>query len=73
VFVNNISTLTGIVNTAGLKKLGITKATKVEQGMIPVDPKTGNLTGELIGKSKYQCNGEGIWKLFQGLNHRDLP
>ena len=49
VFVNNISTLTGIVNTAGLKKLGITKATKVEQGMIPVDPKTGMLTGELIG------------------------
>jgi predicted amidohydrolase YtcJ len=49
VFVNNISTLTGIVNTAGLKKLGITKATKVEQGMIPVDPKTGKLTGELIG------------------------
>ena len=49
VFVNNISTLTGIVNTAGLKKLGFTKATKVTQGMLPVNPKTGELTGELIG------------------------
>ncbi len=49
VFLNNISTLTGIVNSAGLKKLGITKSTKAEQGVIAKDPKTGNLTGELIG------------------------
>jgi predicted amidohydrolase YtcJ len=47
--IQNISTLTGQVNTAGLKKLGITTSTKVVQGFIPVDPKTGQLTGELIG------------------------
>jgi predicted amidohydrolase YtcJ len=47
--VQNISTLTGQVNTAGLKKLGITKETKVVGGFIPVDPKTGELTGDLIG------------------------
>ena len=67
VFVNNISTLTGIVNTAGLKKLGITKATKVTQGMIPVDPKTGRLTGELIGDP----NIEATSKVF-GKYSRDL-
>ena len=67
VFVNNISTLTGIVNTAGLKKLGITKATKVTQGMIPVDPKTGKLTGELIGDP----NLDATAKVF-GKYSRDL-
>ena len=49
VLIANISTLTGMVNSAGLKKLGITKATKAVSGFIPRDPKTGNLTGELIG------------------------
>lgn len=67
VFVNNISTLAGIVNTAGLKKLGITKATKVTQGMIPVDPKTGKLTGELVGNP----NLEATSKVF-GKYSRDL-
>jgi len=47
--IQNISTLTGQVNTAGLKKLGITTSTKAVSGFIPVDPKTGKLTGELIG------------------------
>ena len=47
--IQNISTLTGQVNTAGLKKLGVTKATKAVSGFIPTDPKTGELTGELIG------------------------
>ncbi len=37
------------MNTAGLKKLGITKDTKAAAGFISVDPKTGELTGELIG------------------------
>ena len=45
----NISTLAGQLNTAGLKKLGITKDTKAVGGFISVDPKTGKLTGELIG------------------------
>ena len=48
--IENISTLTGMVNSAGLKKLGITKATKAVSGFIPLDPKTGELTGELIGQ-----------------------
>lgn len=47
--IQNISTLTGQVNSAGLKKLGITKSTKAVSGFIPTDPKTGELTGELIG------------------------
>jgi predicted amidohydrolase YtcJ len=55
------------VNTAGLKELGITKATKVTQGMIPVDPKTGKLTGELIGDP----NLEATAKVF-GKYSRDL-
>ena len=67
VFINNISTLTGIVNTAGLKKLGITKDTKVTQGMLPVDPKTGKLTGELIGDP----NLDATAKVF-GKYSRDL-
>ncbi len=67
VFINNISTLTGIVNTAGLKKLGITKDTKVTEGMIPVDSKTGKLTGELIGNP----NIDATAKVF-GRYSRDL-
>jgi len=49
VLIENISMLTGLVNSAGLKKLGINKATKAVSGFIPVDPKNGELTGELIG------------------------
>ena len=67
VFVNNISTLTGIVNTAGLKKLGITKATKVTQGMIPVDPKTGKLTGELIGNPNFYATAKVFGKYSRDL------
>ena len=67
VFVNNISTLTGIVNTAGLKKLGITKATKVTQGMIPVDPKTGKLTGELIGDPNLNATAKVFGKYSRDL------
>jgi predicted amidohydrolase YtcJ len=47
--IQNISTLTGQVNSAGLKKLGMTKATKAVAGFIATDPKTGELTGELVG------------------------
>ena len=46
--IQNISTLTGLVNTAGLKKLAITPATQAVGGFIPKDPKTGALTGELM-------------------------
>ena len=67
VFVNNISTLTGIVNSAGLKKLGITKSTKVVQGMIPIDPKTGKLTGELIGNPNISATAKVFGKYSQDL------
>ncbi|WP_114653868.1 amidohydrolase [Polynucleobacter necessarius] len=67
VFVNNISTLTGIVNSAGLKKLGITKSTKVVQGIIPVDPKTGKLTGELIGSPNISATAKVFGKSSQDL------
>lgn len=67
VFVNNISTLTGIVNSAGLRKLGITKSTKVVQGMIPVDPKTGKLTGELIGSPNISATAKVFGKYSQDL------
>jgi predicted amidohydrolase YtcJ len=67
VFVNNISTLTGIVNSAGLRKLGITKSTKVVQGMIPVDPKTGKLTGELIGDPNISATAKVFGRYSQDL------
>jgi predicted amidohydrolase YtcJ len=47
--IQNISTLTGLVNSAGLKKLAITTATKAVGGFILKDSKTGELTGELVG------------------------
>ena len=63
VFVNNISTIVGIVNTAGLKKLGFTKDTKVAQGMLQVDPKTGKLTGVLIGDPNFEATAKVFGKL----------
>ncbi len=67
VFINNISTLTGIVNTAGLKKLGFSKNTKVKQGMLPVDPKTGKLTGELIGGPNFEATAKVFGKYSHAL------
>ena len=67
VFINNISTITGIVNTAGLKKLGFTKATKVSQGMLPVDPKTGKLTGVLIGDPNFEATAKVFGKYSRDL------
>ncbi len=61
----NISTLTGQVNTAGLKKLGITKDTKVAGGFISVDPKTGQLTGELIGAPYMDAVARAVGQLSQ--------
>ena len=63
----NISTLTGMVNSAGLKKLGITKATKAVSGFIPVDPKTGQLTGELIGMPYLEAVAKAVGKYSQDL------
>lgn len=49
VMLANMSTLTGKVNSAGLKKLGITPQTQAAQpGVIVRDPKTGLLTGDLL-------------------------
>lgn len=67
VFVNNISTLTGIVNSVGLQKLGITKETKVVQGAIPVDPKTGKLTGQLILEPNLMATAKVFGKYSSGL------
>jgi predicted amidohydrolase YtcJ len=67
VFVNNISTIVGIVNTAGLKKLGFTKDTKVTQGMLPVDPKTGKLTGVLIGEPNFEATAKVFGKFSRDL------
>lgn len=67
VLVENISTLTGMVNSAGLKKLGITKATKAVSGFIPVDPKTGELTGELIGMPYLEAVAKAVGKYSQDL------
>lgn len=45
----NMSTLTGKLNSAGLRKLGITADTPAQSpGVIVKDPKTGKLTGDLI-------------------------
>ena len=67
VLLENISTLTGLVNSAGLKKLGITKATKAVSGFIPVDPKTGELTGELIGMPYLEAVAKAVGKYSQDL------
>ena len=49
VMLSNLSSLTGKVNSAGLAKLGITPQTPaVQPGVIVKDPKTGQLTGELL-------------------------
>ena len=63
----NISTLTGQVNTAGLKKLGITKDTKVSGGFISVNPKTGQLTGELIGAPYMDAVARAVGQLSQNV------
>ena len=67
VLLENISTLTGMVNSAGLKKLGITKATKAVSGFIPVNPKTGQLTGELIGMPYLEAVAKAVGKYSQDL------
>ncbi|MEY3480639.1 MAG: hypothetical protein RIQ71_1414 [Verrucomicrobiota bacterium] len=65
VLIENISTLTGMANSAGLKKLGITKTTKAVGGFIPVDPKTGEPTGELIGDPYLNAVTEAVGKYPQ--------
>ena len=67
VLVENISTLTGMFNSAGLKKLGITKETKAVSGFIPVDPKTGELTGELIGQPYLDAVATAVGKYSQAV------
>lgn len=67
VLIENISTLTGLVNSAGLGKLGITKATKAVSGFIPRDPKTGRLTGELVGMPYLDAVARAVGKYSQDL------
>jgi predicted amidohydrolase YtcJ len=65
--IQNISTLTGQVNSAGLKKLGITTSTKAVSGFIPADPKTGALTGELIGMPFMEAVVNAVGKYSQDI------
>ena len=67
VLIENISTLTGMVNSAGLKKLGITTKTKAVNGFIPVDPSTGKLTGDLIGMPYLNAVAKAVGKYSQDL------
>ena len=67
VLIANISTLTGMVNSAGLKKLGITKSTKAVSGFIPLDPKTEELTGELIGMPYLNAVTKAVGRCSQDL------
>ncbi len=67
VLIENISTLTGLVNSAGLKKLGINMRTKAVSGFIPVNPKTGQLTGELIGMPYLTTVAKAVGKYSQDL------
>lgn len=67
VLIANISTLTGMANSAGLKKLGITKSTKAVSGFIPRDPKTGELTGELIGMPYLNAVTKAVGRCSQDL------
>jgi predicted amidohydrolase YtcJ len=65
VLIQNISTLTGMVNSQGLKKLGITTATKAVNGFIPVNPKTGQLTGDLIGMPYLEAVAKAVGQYSQ--------
>ena len=67
VLVSNISTLTGMANSAGLKKLGITESTKAVSGFIPRDPSTGKLTGELIGMPYLDAVAKAVGRCSQDL------
>lgn len=67
VLIENISTLTGMVNTAGLKKLGITKDTKAVSGFIVKNPKTGELTGDLIGMPYLESVAQAVGQYSQEL------
>lgn len=67
VLISNISTLTGLANSAGLKKLGITESTKAVSGFILRDPKTGKLTGELVGMPYLEAVAKAVGKYSQKL------
>jgi predicted amidohydrolase YtcJ len=62
VLIENIFTLTGMANSAEPKKLGITQSTKAVGGFISVDPKTSELTGDLIGQPYLNAVVEAVGK-----------
>lgn len=67
VLLQNISTLTGKVNSAGLRALGITPETKASGGFIVKDPKTGQLTGDLIGQPFLSAVAQAVGKPSQSV------
>ena len=66
VMISTLSTLTGQVNSAGIKKLGITpETTSAQPGQIVKDPATGKLTGDLLFTPFLQAHAAAIGSLTQ--------
>lgn len=71
VMLANLSTLTGKVNSAGLKKLGITPQTQAAQpGVIVKDPKTGLLTGDLLFTPFLTAQAEAVGTYAQDVTFK---
>ena len=67
VLISTLSTLTGLVNSAGIAKLGLTPETPAAQpGQIVKDPQTGQLTGELTFSPFLAARAAAVGSYSQG-------